>query len=78
MIKHSHLALEKKAAWDKWTANGRPKEGPLYDAKNKARAALRKRMKECAANSERRRIQQFDHQLKQRSSIRFKIPTSKR
>ena len=74
----SSLALEKKAAWDRWSANGRPKEGPLYDAKNKARAAFRKRMKVCEANSERKRIQQFDHQFKQKSSIRFKIPTTKR
>ena len=32
----------------------------------------------CAANSERKRIQHFDHQFKQRSSIRFKIPSKKR
>ena len=31
----SRLASAKKAAWDKWSANGRPKEGPLYDAKIK-------------------------------------------
>ena len=31
----SRLASAKKAAWDKWSANGRPKEGPLYDAKKK-------------------------------------------
>ena len=71
----SHLASEKKAAWDRWSANGRPKEGPLYDAKNKARAVF---MKVCAANSERKRIQHFDHQFKQRSSIQFKIPSTKR
>ena len=34
----SRLASAKKAAWDKWSANGRPKEGPLYDAKTKPRA----------------------------------------
>ena len=72
----SRLASAKKAAWDKWSANGRPKEGPLYDAKNKARAEFRKRMKVCAANSERKRIQHFDHQFKQRSSVglRFRQP----
>ena len=74
----SRLASAKKAAWDKWSVNGRPKEGPLYDAKNKARAEFRKRMKVCAANSERKRIQHFDHQFKQRSSSRFKIPSAKK
>ena len=49
----------------------------MYDAKNKARAVFRKRMKVCAANSERKRIQHFDHQFKLRSSIRFKIPSTK-
>ena len=27
------LAACKKAVWDKWTANGHPQEGPLYDKK---------------------------------------------
>ena len=44
----SRLASAKKAAWDKWSANGRPKEGPLYDAKIKTRAEFRTRMRVCA------------------------------
>ena len=32
----SRLASEKKAASDRWSANGHPKEEPLYDAKSKA------------------------------------------
>ena len=68
----SRLASLKKAAWDRWSANGRPKEGPLYDAKINTRAEFRKRMRVCAANSERKRIQRFDTQFKQRSSNRFK------
>ena len=47
-----HLALRKKAAWDEWSANGRPNEGPLYDAKIRSRAEFRKRMKICGANEE--------------------------
>ena len=75
---HSRLASAKKAAWDRWSANGRPKEGPLYDAKIKTRAEFRKRMRVCAANSERKRIHIFDNQFKQRSSSRFKIPSTKK
>ena len=74
----SHLTSEKKAAWDRWSANGRPKEGPLYNAKNKARAIFRKRTKVYATNSKRKRIQHFDQQFKKRSSIQFKIPSTKR
>ena len=35
-------------------------------------------MRVCAANSERKRIQNFDNQFKQRSSSRFKIPSTKK
>ena len=32
----SRLASAKKAAWDKWSANGHLREGPLYKNKNKS------------------------------------------
>ena len=70
----SRLASAKKAAWDKWSANGRPREGPLYDAKIKTRAEFRKRMRVCA---ERKRIQHFDEKFKLKSSSRFRIPSTK-
>ena len=56
----SRLAAQNKAACDKWSANGRPKEGPLYEAKIRTCAVFRKRLRVCVANSERRRIQHFD------------------
>ena len=74
----SRLAAQKKAAWDKWSANGRPKEGTLYEAKIRTRADFRKRLRVCVANSERRRIQHFDKQFKQRSSNRFKLPSRRK
>ena len=74
----SRLASFKKAAWYRWSANGRPKEGPLYDAKINTRAEFRKRMRVCAANSERKRIQRFDTQFKLRSSNRFKLTSNKK
>ena len=70
----SQLAIKKREAWDKWSSNGRPKEGFLYDAKIRTRAEFRKRLRVCAANNERKRIQHFDRQFKQRSSNRFKLP----
>ena len=51
----SRLAAQKKAAWDEWSTNGRPKEGTLYEAKIRTRADFRKRLRVCVANSERRR-----------------------
>ena len=41
----SRLASLKKAAWDKWCANGRPKEGTLYEAKINTGADFRRRMR---------------------------------
>ena len=60
----SHLASLKKTAWDKWCANGCPKEGPLYEAKINTRADFR-RMRICEANSERKRIQHFEGRFRQ-------------
>ena len=72
----SRLAFLKKAAWDKWCANGRPKEGPLYEAKINTRADFRRRMRICEANSERKRIQHFDGRFRQTSSNQFRIPNT--
>ena len=71
-----HLAQRKKAAWDDWSTNGRPKEGPLYDMKIKSRAEFRRRLKICAANEERRRVQHFDQRFKRRCPNRFKLPST--
>ena len=51
----AQLAACKKTAWDEWSANGRPTEGPLHDRKIKTRAEFRKRMKICAANEQMRK-----------------------
>ena len=64
----SRLAKCKKAAWD---------EGPLYDAKIKTRCEFRKRMKVCVASTERKRIQHFDQQFRERSAKRFNTPSRK-
>ena len=74
----ARLALQKKAAWDEWTAGGRPVDGPLHDAKTKTHADFRKRMKICVAIDERMRIQHFDQQFKKKSSNRFKPPSKRR
>ena len=55
----SHLAALKKAAWDKWSCSGRPQSGPLYEDKVRSRGEFRKRLKLCAAQSERARIQKM-------------------
>ena len=47
-------------------------------SKINTRAEFRKRMRVCAANSERKRIQRFDTQFKQRSSNRFKLTSNKK
>ena len=64
----------KKAARDRWCANGHPQKGPPYKAKINTRAEFCKRMRVGKANDERKRIQHFDSRFKQKSSNQFRIP----
>ena len=67
----SLLAARKKEAWDRWSGDGRPSEGPLYEEKTRSRAEFRRKVNICVANEERRRIQHVDQRFKQKSSRRF-------
>jgi hypothetical protein len=44
--------------------------------KIKSRAEFRRRLKICAANEERRRVQHFDQRFKRRCPNRFKLPST--
>ena len=46
---------EKKRAWDTWLKEGRPNYGPVYEHKLKTREEVRKRIRICAANEERKK-----------------------
>ena len=52
-----------------WKDAGSPAEGPLFDEKNRLRSAIRKRVRWCAAKSERLRVQRRDRLFATRDSI---------
>ena len=63
-------------AQKKWRENGCPTSGPLFDEKRRLRIEVRKRVKHCAMQSERRHIQQRQKLFSSRAPHRFKVPGS--
>ena len=63
------LAIEKKAAWDRWKAGGRPLSGPLFDEKSRSRAEFG-RLSFC----QRKRLRIFDKRFKETNPYRFRLP----
>ena len=52
------LSRQSMEARKEWRENGCPTSGPLFDEKRRLRIEVRKRVKYCAVQSERRHIQQ--------------------
>ena len=73
----SRLSKEKKEAWDTWKAEGRPASGPVHE-QIRTREEVRKRIRVCEANEERRRIQQIDQKFKARDKTRFRNKSLRR
>ena len=65
----SHLCKQKKAAWDKWQEAGCLKEGESFKQKKALRDEVRKRIKVCKANEERKRIEKIDRQFRNNHQI---------
>ena len=70
----SCLCVQSRKARMAWKDAGSPAEGPLYDEKNRLRCAVRKRVRWCAAKSERLRVQQRDRLFATQESRRFVTP----
>ena len=72
----SNLCKQKKEAWDKWKEAGSPREGVLYEQKKALRDEVRKRIKICRANEERKRIEKIDHDFRNKHPSRFRTSNS--
>jgi len=70
------LCRQSMEARKKWRENGCPTSGPLFDEKRRLRIEVRKRVKHCAVQSERRHIQQRQKLFSSRAPHRFKVPGS--
>ena len=74
----SRLSKNKKEAWDTWKREGRPTSGPVYEQKIKTREEVRKRMRVCEANDQRRKIQQIDKKFKAGCKTKFQRTSARR
>ena len=70
----SKLCAKSKEAWRAWCEDGRPTDGPLYEAKCLLRKRVRHRIKLCIAIEERKQIQRREHLFKSKSHLHFRIP----
>lgn len=68
----SNLCKQKKEAWDNWKKAGSPNDGPFYERRNNLREEVRKRLKICRANEERKRIEKLDCKFRNKHPSRFR------
>ena len=74
----SRLCAQSRAAWRVWKEAGSPREGLLFEQKNKLRREVRRRVHYCAAMTERRRVQRREMLFRNHDSSRFRIPGKQR
>ena len=72
------MCAQSRAARAAWKEAGRPGEGPLFDEKSRLCRGLRKRVRFCAARSERMRMQRRERMFAARDSRRFRTPQWKK
>lgn len=74
----TRLCAQSRAARAAWIGAGRPDEGPLFDEKGRLRRAVRKRVRFCAARSERLRMQRRDRMFATKDWGRFRTPQTRK
>ena len=74
----SRLCAQSCAAWRVWKEAGSPREGLLFEQRNKLRREVRRRVHYCAAMTERRRVQRREMLFRNHDSSRFRIPGKQR
>ena len=75
----SRLCAKSKEAWRAWCEDGRPSDGPLYEAKCSLRNEVRRRIRLCSAIRERKKVQQRENLFKTNahSHCRFHTPQNR-
>ena len=74
----SGLCAKSRQAHAAWKSAGCPPAGLLYEEKNRLRCAVRKRIRWCAAKSERLRVQRRDRLFAHQDGRRFRTPQRKK
>ena len=73
----SRLCAKSKEAWRAWCEDGRPSDGPLYEAKCSLRNEVRRRIRLCSAIRERKKVQQRENIFKTNAHCRFHTPQNR-
>ena len=68
------MCTQSKEARRIWKDAGCPSEGELFDRWVESRRAVRRRVRECAAREERRRIQKRERLFRSGAPSRFRLP----
>ena len=74
----NRLCAQSRAARAAWRDAGSPPNGPLSEEKNRIRRAVRKRVRWCAARTERSRVQRRNRLFAAGDNHRFKTPQRKK
>ena len=74
----SRLCAQSCAARAAWRDAGSPPDGPQFEEKNRLRRAARKRVRWCAARTERSHVQRRDRLFAAGDNHRFKTPQRKK
>ena len=74
----SRLYCQSRAAWRAWKEAGSPRDGPLFEQKNRLRREVRTRVNYCSAMAERRRVERRESLFRHQDSSRFRIPGKQR
>ena len=72
------LCAQSKEVKRCWKEAGSPRDGVIYEQKIVLRRAIRKRVRECAAREERRRIQKRERMFYRGAGNRFRLPQQKK
>ena len=72
------LCAQSREACKGWREAGCPREGALFERRVSAKRAVRRRVRECAAREERKRIQRREKLFRSGAPGRFRIPEKKR
>ena len=74
----STLCWRSRHAYRQWKAAGRPKSGPLYEARKMSKKNVQHHLSKCRAQMEHKRIQKRDQSFRSNHPRRFQTKTQKK
>ena len=73
----SSLCWQSRQAFQEWKAGGRPRSGPLYEARRESKKKVQQHLSKCRAQIERKKIQKRDQSFRSYHPRRFQTRTKR-